>query len=139
MSYWEGDDWDEDNPPDIWTTFPWLLQVFKTVQKSNSIEEIVIKIDHENSDEFGYLPPGFRGHFPWDEFESLFTERCPGLRKVKLILQAHHMPVVRKIIDIGHPFVIDLLQQGILKFTELDPSGMYHFEASSHRPIFISS
>jgi len=33
MLYWEGDDWDGDNLPDIWTAFPWLLRVLKTVQK----------------------------------------------------------------------------------------------------------
>jgi len=127
MSYWEGDLWPEDDPPDIWTAFPWLFQVLKTVQKSNSIEEITIKVVHENSDEFGYLPPGFRGHFPWTKFEPLFTERFPCLRKVKLLLQGHNMPVLRKITAIEHPLADHLLQRGILEVKPLDISGKYHF------------
>jgi len=121
--YWEGDDWDADNLPDIWTAFPWLFHVFKTVQKSNSIEEITIKVVHENSDKFGYLPPGFRGHFPWTKFEPLFTERFPCLRKVKLLLQAHNIPVLRKITAVGHPLADRLLQTGILEIKQLDISG----------------
>ena len=134
--YCEGGDWNED---DIWTPFPWLLRVLKTVQKSNSIEEIIIKIVHENSDKFRYLPPGFHDHFSWQKFELLFTERFPCLCNVKLLLQAHHMPVLCEIIDVGHPLAVDLLQRGVLEIKELDIAGEYHFCPRLRLPMSTSS
>jgi hypothetical protein len=127
LRYWDGDHWQVDGPPDIWTAFPWLLQVLKAVPILNPLEEIIIKVVHLNSDEFEYIPAGFRDHFPWEKLETLFTEQFPRLRKVKLLLEAHHMPVLREIIDVGHALAVDLLQRGILEIKESDPTGEYHF------------
>jgi len=127
ISYW---DWDDYSPPDVSTAFWWLLDVLKTIPTSNPLEEIVIKIVDLNSGEYQCLPPAFRGHFPWKNFEPLFTKQFPGLRKVKLLLQARHMmPILRGVVDLEHPLVIDLLQKGVLEIKELDTSGKYHFEA----------
>jgi hypothetical protein len=127
MVYWEGGKWYDDNSPDIETPFPWLLRVLKTFPISNSLEEIVIKFVHVNSDDYGSLPLGFHGHFLWEKFEPLFTERFPRLRKVKLLLQAHYVPVLREIVDLGHALAVGLLKRGILEIKELDPSGEYRF------------
>jgi hypothetical protein len=141
VEYWEGDAFDGDNQPDIWTSFAWLLQVLKTAQNFNSIEEIVVKIVHLNSREYEFLPDGFCGHFRWLIFGPLLAKRFPRLCKVKLLLQADYMPVLRRIIDVEHPFAVDLVKTGILEVKELEPCGKYHFWAwfpSSKVPIYIS-
>jgi hypothetical protein len=97
--YWEGDEWDDNNsePPDILATFPWLLRALKMFPISDSLEEIVIQLLHVNSDNHEHVPTGFRGHFPQEKFEPLFTEQFPRLRKLnlKLVSQPHHIPVLQ--------------------------------------------
>ena len=124
VEYWEGND---DNQPSIWTSFAWLLQVLKTAQNFNSIEEIVVMIIHLNSREYKFLPEGFCGYFRWMIFGPLLAKHFPCLRKVRLLLQADYMPVLRRIIDVENPFAVDLVKTGVLEIKELDPYGEYYF------------
>jgi len=130
MLYWEDDEWDDDNPPNILTAFPWLFRFLKTLPISNSLEELDIQLVYIDSYDYESVPTGFCGHFPWEKFESLFTEQFPHLRKLKLLLQTHQIPVLREIVDLGHAFAVGLLQRGILEIKELDPYGEYRFCAA---------
>jgi hypothetical protein len=124
IEHWAGDPFDGD--PDIWTSFAWLLQVLKTAHDSNSIEEIVVKIIHLNSGEYKFLPEGFCGYFPWMIFGPLLAKHFPRLCKVKLLLQADYMAVLRRLIDVEHPFAVDLVKAGVLEIKEVDAHGEYY-------------
>ena len=114
---------DYDNEHDIWTPFAWLQKVLKTAQNLNAIEEIVIKIVHSNSDAFKFLPKAFNGYFRWTIFGPLLVQQFPRLCKLKLLLQADYMPVLRKILDLEHPLAVEFVKTGILKIEELDSKG----------------
>jgi len=123
VQYWEGDPRDDDNENDIWTPFAWLQKVLKTAQNFNAIEEIVIKIVHSNSDEFKYIPQTFNGYFRWTIFGPLLAQHFPHLRKLKLLLQADYIPVLREILDLEHPLAVEFVKTGVLEIKELDSEG----------------
>lgn len=109
---------------EIWTPFPWLIRLLATLPKSNSLEEITLHIVHLNSGEYPYFPiDDFEPCILWEFFSSFLTERFPRLRKVKLLLQAELMPILRKIIDTEHPQAIELQERGLLKIEKWDPDG----------------
>lgn len=127
------------DPPEneIWTPFPWLRRLLATLPKLNSLEEITLHIVHVNSGEYQDLPiDHFQACILWGNFGSFLTKRFPHLRKVKLLLQAEVMPILRKVIDAEHPQAIELQKKGLLKIEDWDADGKISLNTRS-LPILI--
>lgn len=109
---------------ELWTPFPWLRRLLATLPESNSLEEITLHIVHVKSGEDPDLPiDRFQACIPWGNFAPFLTKRFPHLGKIKLLLQAEVMPILRKIIDTEHPRAIELQEKGVLKIEDWDADG----------------